>query len=324
MRRLAFLLLLCACSSLTSDERSRLTSYQRNAALYYDGNRLGQALGQIEGGLALDPDDYKLNTLLGAVLLRQSGSSLGTDHQMLDRATEVLAKVFEERSLARHEPALLLNYALALQKQGRRHLGEAIRLEGQASRTPVGDPREALVAEAATERSKATAQMQQADGLLAQLVERGELLRIAHNHRLQIARELGDDAAFRRESDAFLVQSQKAIDLTKKRIDETTNAAYEADQQRVLRDLRDEHLLVRSLCADFHWDKQQYEPALLHLNRVLEIDPRRFGDYYNRGRVLLALGRAEDAKADFRRFLADPSLPSSSDRATFALQALER
>jgi UDP-glucose 4-epimerase len=49
-----------------------------------------------------------------------------------------------------------------------------------------------------------------------------------------------------------------------------------------------------------------------------------FTDYYHRGRVLLELDRAEDAKADFRRFLADPQLPASSDRATFALKALSR
>jgi tetratricopeptide (TPR) repeat protein len=328
MRRLAFLFLSyavwCSCTTLSSEDRGRLASYQRNAALYYEGNRLPQALGQIDQGLELEPDDYKLNTLLGAVLLRQSGQSFGTDHQKLDRATEVLAKVYDGRAPSRHEPILLLNYGLCLQKQGRRHLGEAIRLEGQASRTPEGEARAGILAEAATERAEAQRLMTSADEQLAQLVERGELLRVAHNHRLQIARELGDDAGFLREAEAFFGQSQKAIEVTKKRIDETATAAYEAEQQRVLRDLRDEELAVRALCADFHWDKQQYEPALRHLDRVIESDPRRFSDYYNRGRVLLELGRADDAKADFRRFLADPSLASTSERATFALQALER
>ena len=42
------------------------------------------------------------------------------------------------------------------------------------------------------------------------------------------------------------------------------------------------------------------------------------------GRVLLEVGRAEEAKADFRRFLADPTVPSNSDKAAFALKAIER
>jgi hypothetical protein len=40
--------------------------------------------------------------------------------------------------------------------------------------------------------------------------------------------------------------------------------------------------------------------------------------------VLLEVGRAEEAKADFRRFLADPTVPSNSDKAAFALKAIER
>ena len=124
MRPLALLLLLCACNSLSSDEQSRLTSYQRNAALFYEGGRFDQALGQIERGLELAPDDYKLAAMRGAILLQTSGHAGGTDHRRLDQATELLAELYDRRSPNRHEPYLLLDYGRALQKQGLRHLGE--------------------------------------------------------------------------------------------------------------------------------------------------------------------------------------------------------
>jgi hypothetical protein len=134
MRSIAFSLLLCACSSLAGEDRDRLASYQRQAATYFDGAKYGQALNQIERGLELDPHDYKLNALKGSILLLASGDANGTDHKKLDEATALLEEQFAARALDRHEPHLLLYYALALQKQGLRRLGEAVRLEGQATR----------------------------------------------------------------------------------------------------------------------------------------------------------------------------------------------
>jgi tetratricopeptide (TPR) repeat protein len=160
--------------------------------------------------------------------------------------------------------------------------------------------------------------------MLGHLAARGELLRIVHNHRMQIAASLGDDTRFVAEAEAFLVQSQLAQKSVQARIEETASAEFEREMLGTQRQLREEELSVRTLVANFHFDRKQYEPALHQLDRILELDPRRFTDYYHRGRVLLELGRAEDAKEDFRRFLADPQLPATSDRATFALKALGR
>ncbi len=324
MRPLALLLFLCACSSLASEDQTRLTAYQRNAQLFFDGGKWSQAMTQIERGLELAPDDYKLNSMKGGILLLASGDAQGTDHKKLDEATALLAEQFDTRSVGRHEPHLLLNYGLALQKQGLRHLGEAVRLEGQLQRTPAGDPATTMREQATKERGEAGDLLQRADDLLAELVSRGEMLRLAHNHRLQIALQRGDEAGFARESTAYLEQAEKAQTLTRQRLEKTQNIDYENEQLAVLRQLRDEELRVRALIAEFHYSRRQFAPALVQLNKVLEIDPGRFIDYYNRGRVLLELGRAEDAKQDFRRFLADPSIPTTSDKAVFALKAIDR
>jgi tetratricopeptide (TPR) repeat protein len=324
MLRLAFLLLLCGCSSLTSDEQARLASHQRNAAMFFEGGRLDQAMGQIDRGLQLEPTDYKLRALRGAVLLRASSDATGTDHRRLDEATQVLAEVYDTRAPNRHEPYLLLYYARALQKQGLRHLGEAIRLEGVASRAANRDAAERDQKTAAEARQKSVELLERADALLVVLVERGEQLRVAHNHRLQIARQLGRDVRFLESTNAYLDQSLKDQANTQKEVERTTTPAYEQEQLKALRELRSEELEVRALLAEFHYGRQEHQEALTQLNRVLELDPSRSVDYYNRGRVLLGLERHEEAKNDFRRFLATTTLPATSEKTTFAVQALAK
>ncbi len=321
--RVFALLLLAACSSLASQEAQRLAAYQRNAALFFDGGKWAQAMIQIDRGLELAPDDYKLNSMKGGILLLAASQGDRTDRKQLDEATALLATHFESRSLDRHEPHLLLNYARALQKQGLWRRGEAARLDGQAGRA-TADAAAALRRQADDERAQSNDLLLRADTLLQALVERGEMLRFAQNHRLQIALQRGDDATFLAATKAYCEQSDKAQQLTKARIDQAQNVDFERQELDTLRELRAEELEVRAVAAEFHFQRKQYAEALVHLDRVLEVDPRRFIDYYNRGRVLLELGRADDAKNDFRRFLADPATPMASDRATFALRALDR
>jgi tetratricopeptide (TPR) repeat protein len=323
MRSYALFLLLGACTSLATEEQDALASHQRNAALFFDGGRLNQAMGQIERGLELEPDDYKLNAMKGCILLRTSGSAQGTDHALLDQATEVLATQFATRSIGRHEPILLLNYGLALQKQGLRHLGEAIRLEGQAARAPAAQAPD-MRKNAAEQRELAIGKLGEADTMLKELVERGELLRVAHNHRLQIALQRGDDEGFKISERGYFEQAVIAEKLTKDRIVKATNVDYENQELATLRELHAEEIGVRHLVAEFYYARRDFNAALAHLNRILSIDPRRFADYYNRGKVLLELRRDEEAKADFRRFLADPLVPTTSEKAVFALKAIEK
>lgn len=324
---LPLLLLLAACSTLSSEDEQQLAGFKERAAYFYGQNHLSHAMGQIERGLAIDPEDYTLNSLRAAVLLRLSGDATGTDHKKLDEATAVLQQVYEQRSAWRHDPILLLNYGLALQKQGRRHLGEAMRLEGQASRTPaqVGPEdktADQLRQQAGEQRAIAKQKLDEAAAMLEVLIERGELLRIAHNHRMQIARDQQDDAKFVIEANAYLEQMKLALAITEKRIDATPDVQNELGQLQRLQELRQEEIEVRGLIADFFYQRKQFDKALEQLNRVLEVDPRRFVDYWNRGRVLVELGRTEEAKADMRMFLADPTQSPTSDRVTFAVKVV--
>lgn len=321
MRYAAFLLLLCACSSLSSDERKKLATHQSSAQYYYQGGLFDQAMGQVERGLALDPDDYKLNAIRGTILLRRSGSALGQDHRRLDEATECLARVYEARSPSRHEPYLLLSYALALQKQGRRNLGEEITLRDQATRANEPAP---LLQQADAAQQSAQSRLQGAREVLGVLVERGELLRRCHYHLLLIAQDLRDWPAFDNEAKVYLEQLAKDQAATQQEVDRTDVYGWEQEQLNNLAAQKQEELDVRALLAEHHFLRQNFPVALTHLDRVLELDPSRSVDYFNRGKVLLELRRNEAAKEDFRRFLRLTNLPPDSDKTTFAAAALAR
>ncbi|MBX3463114.1 MAG: hypothetical protein KF830_08080 [Planctomycetes bacterium] len=321
MRHAALLLLLASCSSLDHEQQQLLASHQRNAKYYFEGGRLEQALDQVDRGLAIDPDDYQLQALRGTVLLRQSGSALSTDHRLLDEATRTLAQVYARRAPARHEPFVLLPYAMALQKQGRRRLGEEVRLRGQASRAPDGAE---LLQTADERRAEGQKLLLEAKGVLDVLIARGEVLRLAWSHQLQIAQDLGDDLAFVAAANSYLTQAATDQQTVKREVERTLVPAYETEQVQRLRALENEELEVRALLADHHYNRKQHDQALVQLNRVLELDPKRSVDYYNRGRVLMELKRTEEAKADFRKFLATSNLPPSSDKVTLAMKALDQ
>ncbi|HEB54260.1 MAG TPA: tetratricopeptide repeat protein [bacterium] len=317
MRRYALLLFLCACTVLSSDESQRLTTHKRNAALFFEGGKLQQALMQAERGLEIDPDDYKLNVIKGAVLLRMSGD----DPKKLDEATRILARVFDWRSPRRHEHYELLYYGLAEQKHGLRKLAEAIRLDDEARRKPAS--RDELQRQADAARRAASARMEHADELFSVLVDNGDLLLSAHKHRLLLASQLGWDQRFRDSTEAFLQQVQKEQEIAERKIAATGTPEYEAELMRVRADLRRDELEVRALYADWLYRRKDYETARAQLDRVLELDPSRSSDYYNRGRVLVELGKIEAAKADFTRFLSTSHLPASSEKRTYAARILK-
>ncbi|MCK5942582.1 MAG: hypothetical protein KAI24_11465 [Planctomycetes bacterium] len=318
MRRYALLLLLCGCSTLSPEQEEMLVTCKRNAPIYFEGGKLEQAMIQVERGLDIDPEDYKLNAIKGAILLRASERN----PKLLDRATRQLEVVFERRSPLRHEPYVLLYYGLAQQKQGLRSLGEAIRLEDRARRTP--DKRDELLAQAQQQREQAEQRLEDADGLLQHLLDLGALLRVTHKHRLQIALQRRDDKQFEESAKAFLKESAKEQAVVRAKVENTLTPQFEAEQTALLQDLRAEEIEVRALYADWLFDRRQLEATLAQLDRVLELDPKRANDYYNRGRVLMALERKDAAKRDFRLFLSMSQLPDDNDKKTYAVHALQQ
>ncbi len=320
MRQYCLLLLLCGCTTFSNDELDRLASAQRNATSYFQGGKLGQTLRQVERGLDIDPDDYKLNVLHGAVRLRRSGTNV----KEIDAATAILERVYEWRSPMRHEPYELFYLGLARQKQGLRNLGEAIRVEDRARRAVEPEKKTEFESQSAAARAAAQDQLTKANEVFDVLIERGERLRLTHNHRMQVARQLGDGDKFKESAKAFFKITAKEQKFVKDEIARTETPDYESAQYVALKQLTQEELAVRALVADWHFHRKEFTLALTHIDRALELDPTRSDNYYNRGRLHTELQAWDLAKVDFRRFLATSQLPATSPKMTYATKALLR
>jgi tetratricopeptide (TPR) repeat protein len=308
-------LLLCACSSLSDDQRKALEANQQNAALYFEAGKFQQVLGLVERGLELDDDDYKLRSLRAATLLRLSGPASGEDHRTLDQALAEFEAVFAQRSQARHDVFLLFYYALAEQKQGFRRESESARVEGQ---------RPAAQRDRAAKAEQAKEAFAHARSLLETLLDRGEIVRLCRFHLLQIAAATGDRDGLLANGEAFLEAVAKDESIAQSRMQQTTVLGYEREQKDLVAQLRGDEFEVRKLLADKLYQEGRFEDALRHLDAVLTKDPTRSDDHYNRGLVLRKLGRLDEARQDMRTFLATTSLPSDNPKVKDAVDALLR
>jgi regulator of sirC expression with transglutaminase-like and TPR domain len=315
MRSLLLLLPLCllACTALDTEEKTRLASYQRNAALYFDKAKYDQALGVIDRGLELEPWDYKLRTLRASIFLRLSGPAAGRDQRMLDQSLETFAEVFADRSLRRHDSPMLFYYALARQKQGLRLLAEAARID---RKQPDAEERIAEL-DAAADAENAAARE-----LFATLLHRGDYKRLCHYHLLQIAAADQDRTTILAQGAEYLTASAAEQDKLTKEIDRTMTYGYEVDQKQQLAQRRAEEIEVRTLMAQQLYLQRDWSDALAHVEAVLKLDPTRSDDHYNRGLLLRELGRVDEAKADLRTFLATTSLPPDSPKVVDAVKVL--
>ncbi|GAB4162997.1 MAG: hypothetical protein Fur0037_28890 [Planctomycetota bacterium] len=323
-RALPLILILTACSSLSREDRDRLASFQRNAKLYYEAGKIEQCLAMAERGLALDPTDYLLGSLKGMALLRLSIAESGTrQDRLLDEAFAQISAIQARRPTNRHDRYQLLAYGMVLQRLAMRSRTEADRLVAEAARLP------ATAIEGKIQREKADElrRLSKADYLRARdalhvLLDRGEIPLVVHKHLLEIEIALGNYDKSYEHGAEFLKQIETSRAEALRQIREATKPEWERYQRKVLEDLRDQEITVRSLLADIHFDRREFEQAARHLDAILLLDPRRSADYYNRARVLRELGRIEDAKADFRKFLATSDLPANNPKMADAARAL--
>jgi tetratricopeptide (TPR) repeat protein len=327
------LLMLPACGSLSADDAKALSQYQSRAQTFWDGARfaddtpalkkkLEQCLDQAERGLAIDSDNYKLLTIKGMVKLRQSNIGGANSVRDLNEAEALFARVYLTRKPVRHQSDLLLGYSMALEAQGLRNLSEAKRLQDQAAK--------GISTEGELDKGKATEhdkigrdKLLQARSVLAALETRGDLMRICYFHQMQVAAALNEKDETVALGEKYLKATDRAKKSLRDEIEKTTVLPYEKEQGENLRQMQREEIDVRAMLAEMHYLNKEFDKALIHLQEILKMDPSRKVDYFNRGRCLRELGRNEEAKADFRKFLATSDLPPGNPKMTEAVRALE-
>jgi len=319
-------LLPVACTSLSPEERNQLALCQQNAATYWGGGMLDQCLGMAEKGLEIDPEDYKLSTMKGMVWLRQASDDRFSDEQqvrLLQKAQEQLASVYGWRSPSRHEGFLLLGYGMVLQARGIRRMQDSIRDRDAAkslgTRASGYENRMEAAAEAESEGRELLAE---ARTVFEVLLERGDLTMLAHYHLMQVAAGLEQPDLVLSNGNSYLEGVRKFQEVNQSRIEASPTATFERELRKEQDRIRSQELDVRVFLAKTLYDQENYAAAVVHLDAVLAANPSRTTDYFNRGRCFRELGRADDAREDFRRFVATSNLPASNPRMVEAVQFL--
>ncbi|MEZ5962884.1 MAG: BTAD domain-containing putative transcriptional regulator [Planctomycetota bacterium] len=313
---LALLASACGVFGLNDDERASLDQHKANASLYWSANRLPQALDQVRQGLEIDPSDYRLNTVKGYCLLRQAkdpryATTPARKQAMLEDAQAAFDATLALRSFQEHGPQVLLGDALLHEEFARFMLDEKHLAEAEAARREITSQERALfqvrLQECDTEARTHLARSQRD---LDVLIERGDMLRLAYKHMLSV-KSLGDDYVGAVEAgQKYLEHAAAEQDAKQKVYESTMKVSTEEKVAQELSELVDDELTVRSQLANLHFDRGKYDMAIFELDRILQFDPSRSADYYNRARALYEAGRLDEAYRDVQKFLATHNLPA--------------
>lgn len=325
MPRLPLLFLLgsglasCGLLGSSSEDREAVARYQRNASLYYEGGNFDQALDQARRGLEIDPDDYKLQYIKGWCYLRQ----VPQDPSMLPQAVAQFETVMAYRAPEDHGPQVLLGYAMCQQKLAQQRLEQAQSLRDELSRVKF-DAQEIAQrqAQALVHENVAHGHLDIAVRHLQILIDRGDQLREAHRNLMQTLALDGkyDEAVL--HGAKFLERNRQEKARIDAQLEQTTEVTYEQKLYQERDQLIDVELQVRGFLANLFYKQAAYQQAVDQLNAILEEDPTRSIDYYNRGLNLQALELRDEAANDFNRFLATSKLPPGNERVAEAQRRL--
>lgn len=321
MLRFTPLLVLASCGilGLSQEDRDNLARYQRNASTYYDGSRYAQALDQVRRGREIEPDDYKLNFIRGWCLLRQSQE----DPSLLESAAEQFEFVIGLRAEEDHGPQALLGYGVAHGKLGWERLRRAEEIRQEVDRLRLeGDAKATRIGEAQALETEARGTFARAEHYLQVLRDSGQYLTEANYNLMYVAVWRGDYDKAVDYGSAYLELVAEIQDGIREKLAQTLDAAHERDLRIRLQNRINEELEMRGFLANLHYKHGHHELVVAQLDEVLRKNPRRYNEYFNRGRSLLQIGRKEQAHADLQRFLTSTQLEPGHPQIDEAMRLL--
>jgi tetratricopeptide (TPR) repeat protein len=319
------LLTLTSCgvlsAGLSTEDKARLANFQANAQDYYGNQRYGQALEMVRKGLELDAENYMLLSLAGWCHLQRA--ERGGPTEELLTAEDYFERVERTRSLRDHAPHVLLGLATSKQRLGLENRRLADRLDNQVASGRLSKTEQTVQAnQAAEHRQTAERCWRESIDLLEVLVEREDVLRIAHKLLMEVYVEIGDYEQAVHHGDLCLQRNLDEQEVKNAVIRETLVAAEEIKARKELQELEDQEIRVREALAEMHFRKDAFADAVAQLDAVLAKDPSESVHYYNRGRALQSLGRQDDARRDFEQFLRTTTLSSDDERVARAFEVV--
>ncbi len=307
---------------LSPEDKKKLAQFQSQAAFYYGDQRYDQALESVRRGLDIAPEDYKLMSLGARCLMftaKTKPSNLGMAEALYDR-------VIDARGLDDQAPHALLGYAQCQKLLAFRGLNRADALDKEAesqSRTELEKLQDSTAAEEL--RKKAMTNMGKAVRMFGYLIERDEQPRNAHFNLMDIKRRQKDwPAAIKHGKITLRLNGgeQKYLDGEIRR---TNSFGWEQAKRAELKILHAQERDVRmTIGRIYFFEQKNYEKAIEQLTAMLEDDPTRSNDYYNRGRAYEMIGKVQEACLDYQKFISTHKLERGNDKVLHAYRFAEK
>ncbi len=314
---LALLFSSCGTFGQSDEEKRRLTLYQQNAANFYEGEKYNQALAEVEKGLEIEAEDYRLHSIAAWCYLRSARGNA----QVLAEAEREFDKLYAMRSSSNHGAPVLLGYALCKERLGIMHHDRAQRLREEAAGRDLDvEGRATRNARAIEHENMYRSYFRDADRVFQRLIARGENLRMAYKHSMEISVLEGDYLGAVEEGNLCLQRIEEEKRYQAQIISQTMSVAREREERLLLQDLIEQESRVRSALAEMHFRKENYQLAVEQLNLLLSANPNRANDYYNRARALESLDEEERAHRDYQKFLTITDLPMGDVRVKRAFE----
>lgn len=322
---LLFLPLSCA-----SQDSARVGPYVERADRYFKGKDFPQAIQQCQKGLAIDPENYRLNQIIGEIYLRNGSRN----PKAFEAALKQFKKVHSLRGTGEHDYITLLGLARANYGLGREDLAKSRELLRRIQNLKLSPTEKQTTKAQALELQRSYLQrLDQAERWLKEMLARGDGILPAlqtlfmvqvdriyplsgkkRDKQIKIATEAGE---------AWLREILRRKEYYKKKADSLSSnenlsgkviVVIENEMKKRYEHFIDLELQARGLLHSLYFRAHQPRKALAHLNAILKIDPTQADEYYNRGQVYLRLGERAKAKKDLETFLRLSPLPEDSPR----------
>ncbi|HEX9793952.1 MAG TPA: tetratricopeptide repeat protein [Planctomycetota bacterium] len=317
MRRLLLLAAvvgLSSCSSTATQDQARLEEYYARSLRYYDAGDLARAEQQARMGLAIEPDDGRLNHLLGRTLLRWHDlRSVGRSRGFLEKAHEELDTYKTAYSLAEFH----LRYAQFL-------IGETEVLTERAAEL---DPEEVVAGDfdsrIQNQRLKSAEHLVEAHGLLERTLAEATDDVFALRLMANVQTHQGQDRAALATLDRLVQVLVDSRQFKNKRL-----ARFElpvAEETVLRRDLMDDidmEVEARGLSSTVLKRLRDFPAAAEQIDQVLKLKPELAHEYYNRGMCRYWSGNLVAAASDMEIFLRKTTREQESPEVAQALEIL--
>lgn len=298
---------------LSGDEKKALYQYQNNARQFYEGGRFSQAIQQAQRALELDPGDENSELIVA------------WSHLYLDTRDDIWAAEREFRDLSggglfsKENREAVLGHGFALGRQGDFYEAAALAMEKEGA--PATDSKKAsqlskLRKEAAAKYAEAIARLQRAYDLDPKATD--ALAALQQMYALQGNYE--ESVGYGKQ---FVEAASKSWPFWEKQIQRTD---ITAEEERMLRtryeSSRRKEIASRSLLASCRFKQERFSEALGELDALLQLDPERTEEYFNRALCREKVGDLSRALQDMETFLKKTTLDYSSPQVRKAYDSI--